>query len=155
MYWAKREEGFTLIEVMMVVVILAVLAAVATPKYASSADTARKNADIASAHEVKTALDRYQIENGLYLKLADVTETNGTISASKFIPAYISKLDSTITQQRVNETQRGFGIGELSVVGLSSSPTHVIMIYLTANGSGAEVRAYDETLTSVLWSSVD
>jgi len=149
----KRENGFTLIEVMMVVVILVILAAVATPKYAASGESARKNADIATAHEVKTALDRYQVENGIYPKPADMTATNGSISATKVIPAYISKLDTTTTQQRVAPTQSGFGVVELSETSLVT-PSHVIMIYLSADGSAAEVRVYDENLVGILWSSI-
>lgn len=151
----KREQGFTLVEVMMVVVILVVLAAVATPKYTASGNSARQNVDIATAHEVMTALDRYQVETGLYPKMSEMTAAAGAITASKFIPAYISKLDSNTTQQRAEESKRGFGIAELSPTGLASPPTNLIMLYITTNGSGAEVRVYDENLTTVLWSSLD
>ena len=62
------EKGFTLLEIMVVVIILAVITAIAASKFASSADLARRNADIATGHQVKTALDRYQVENGVYPK---------------------------------------------------------------------------------------
>lgn len=151
-----KEEGFTLIEVLMVVVILSVLAAIAIPKLSSSSVMARKNADIATAHQVKAALDRYQAENGIYLKESEISATDGTVSASKFIPKYVAKLDSTTTQQKTEDTQKGFGVvATLGTDGLipATTPTHLIMIYLSNDGSGAEVRAYDGTLTQPIWSS--
>jgi general secretion pathway protein G len=154
----NKQKGFTLVEVLMVVVIIAVMAAIAIPKISSSSETARKNADIATAHQVKAALDRYQAENGIYPKMADTefSATAGTVTASNFIPKYISKLDTTTTQQRTEDAQKGFGVEALGSDGLipsTSTPTNIIMVYLSSEGSGAEVRAYDSTLENVLWTS--
>lgn len=153
----RRQGGFTLVEVLMVVVILSIMAAIAIPKVSSSSDTARKNADIATAHQVKAALDRYQAENGVYPKsTTELTATDGIITASNFIPKYIGKLDTKTTQQRTADANKGFGVTTLDNDGLipaSTTPTHLVMIYLSSDGSGAEVRAYDSTLTTSLWSS--
>ncbi len=69
----KRENGFTLIEVMAVIIIIAVLATITIPKLASSTVNARRKADVATAHEVKAALHRYQLDYGAYPKTADLT----------------------------------------------------------------------------------
>lgn len=153
-----KQGGFTLVEVLMVVVIISVMAAIAIPKVSSSSETARKNADIATAHQVKAALDRYQAENGLYPNKNDTefSVLEGTVTAPSFIPKYISKLDATTTQQRVEDSKKGFGLGALDSNGLipeTPAPTNLIMIYFTDDGSGAEVRAYDATLNTYLWSS--
>lgn len=145
------DEGFTLVEVMAVMIILAVLAAVAIPRLSSSTELARKNADIATAHQVKTALDRYQVENGAYPTSAEMTASEGVVSDTDFIPKYISKLSTSTTQQKVADGKKGFGVEDLSVTG---DPTNLIMIYLTDDGSAAEVRAYDSK-SQVLWSSTD
>ena len=156
MVCGKREEqGFTLVEVMAVVVILAVLAAVAIPKLTSSTETARINADIATGHEVKMALDRYQVENGVYPTLVEMTVSNGAITNSDFIPKYISKLDKSTTQQRSADERKGFGVAELPAGGSLPPPTNLIMIYLTDDGSGAEVYTYNSDLSQVLWTSAD
>lgn len=150
----RRENGFTLVEVMAVVIILAVLAAVAIPRLTSSGETARTNADIATGHEVKTALDRYQVENGVYPKTGELTTSNGTVTATNFIPEYISKLDKNTTQQRATDTQKGFGVAALPAGGGAyPTPTNLIMIYITDDGSGAEVRTYNSSLNTVLWTS--
>lgn len=84
-----KEDGFTLIEIMLVIVIIAMLAAIAVPRLTASAETARQKADITTGHELKAALDRYQVENGEYPKFDEMTAKNGEITCSKFIPQYI------------------------------------------------------------------
>jgi general secretion pathway protein G len=149
------ETGFTLLEVMLVIVILAILTAIATPKFLSSAEIARRNADIATGHQLKTALDRYQLENGVYPQKAEVTAADGTITAVKLIPKYISKLDKNTTQQKTSDARMGFGVADLPPDGVYSvSPTNLIMIYLNSAGSGAEIRIFDDKLVE-LWSSAN
>lgn len=154
----KKDAGFTLVEVLMVVVILSVLAAITIPKLNSSSDTARRNADVATAHQVKSALDRYQAENGVYpLALTELSAASGKVtSTNNFIPKYVSKLDTTTTQQRTTDNHKGFAVTKLDSNGLiptSTTATNLIMIYLADDGSGAEVQAYDAALTKVIWSS--
>ena len=157
----KRENGFTLIEIMAVIVIIGVLGAVVIPKLTSSTANARRKADIATAHQVKAALDRYQLETGTYPKNAELTVSAGTVTSAKLIPKYISKLDKSTTQQIVLEENKGFGV--VKIVADANDPTkfvipdtktNTIMIYLFGDGLAAEVRAYDEGL-NLLWTSAD
>jgi general secretion pathway protein G len=162
MNYIKRENGFTLIEVLAVIIIIGVLGAVVIPKLTSSTANARRKADVATAHEVKSALDRYQLETGAYPKNADLTVTAGTVTSPNLIPKYISKLDKSTTQQIVPEGNKGFGV--VNIVADATDPTKIvipdtktntIMIYLFGDGLAAEVRAYDEGLANVLWTSAN
>lgn len=160
MNYIKRENGFTLIEVLAVIIIIGVLGAVAIPKLASSTVYARQKADVATAHEVKAALDRYQVENGVYLKTGELTVSNdGIVVNAKLIPKYISRLDTTTTQQAVPAGgKKGFGTALLGVdysIPNPESVTNTIMIYLSSDGLAAEVRVYDEGLDDVLWTSAN
>lgn len=59
-----REDGFTLIEMMIVVAIIAILTAIALPKFNESlalANTARVQADLQS---LDTAIAMYKVQNG-------------------------------------------------------------------------------------------
>jgi general secretion pathway protein G len=162
MNYMKREDGFTLIEVLAVLIIIGVLGAVAIPKLVSSTASARQKADVATAHEVKMALDRYQIETGTYP--TDMEGSGGVVSSTSLIPKYISKLDKSTTQQNAVDTKKGFGVVSVTAnaadpmkmtIPVTATATNTIMIYLNSNGLAAEVRAYDEDLDEVLWSSAN
>ncbi len=55
----KNQKGFTLLEIIAVLVILGILAAVATPKYFSLVDEAQKYAALSAIGEVKARANQY------------------------------------------------------------------------------------------------
>jgi len=148
-----NKKGFTLLEIMLVVVILSVLAAIAVPRLTASSESAREKADITTGSEIKSALDRYQIENGSYPKPDELRAANGEVTGPVFIPEYIKKLNSSVTQQNAVQEKRGFGIVEIEQIN-DSNPQHLIMIYLSTDGSAAEVKVFNKNFSEVLWSSV-
>jgi general secretion pathway protein G len=62
----KRSSGFTLIEVMVVVVILGILAALIVPKIMSRPEQARIVKVKQDILAVQSALDLYKLDNGTY-----------------------------------------------------------------------------------------
>lgn len=60
---AKNQQGFTLVELMVVVVIIGVLVAIAIPVYNSTQDNARKNAHNANVRTIESAATMYIIDN--------------------------------------------------------------------------------------------
>ena len=62
----KKVSGFTLIEVMIVVVILAILAAIVVPKILDRPDQARIIAAKNDIAVLQTALKLYRLDNGFY-----------------------------------------------------------------------------------------
>lgn len=60
----KDERGFTLIELIVVIAILGILAAIAVPRVTTSLSNAKANADIANAQIIGQAAERYYIETG-------------------------------------------------------------------------------------------
>jgi general secretion pathway protein G len=62
----SRQRGFTLIEIMVVVVILAVLGALVVPKILENVDKARVTRAQSDIRAIQTALDVYRLDNVKY-----------------------------------------------------------------------------------------
>lgn len=62
----KGQEGFTLIELMVVVIIIGVLAAVVVPRFSGQTEKARIAAAKAELASMKTIIDIYYVENDSY-----------------------------------------------------------------------------------------
>jgi general secretion pathway protein G len=61
-----KQDGFTLIEIMVVILILGLLATIVVQSLRGAADKAKKTKAQADLAEIKTALDRYYLDNGFY-----------------------------------------------------------------------------------------
>lgn len=62
----REQEGFTLIELMIVVAILGILAVIVVPRVLSAIDEAREGSALASGREIQLAMERYLLQNGQY-----------------------------------------------------------------------------------------
>jgi len=60
----KKSKGFTLMELIVVLAILAILAAILIPTFLRTTDRARLRADVQSARVLNNALDLYRLERG-------------------------------------------------------------------------------------------
>lgn len=64
--WAHKQSGFTLIEIMVVIVILALLAFLVVPNVVGQSDKARVKTTEITLASVSNALDSYKIDNARY-----------------------------------------------------------------------------------------
>lgn len=77
-----NQKGFTLIELMIVVVIIGILAAIAIPNFISMQDRAKEASVKSNMHTIQLALEDFAVlSDGKYPE----TEDEGTISGSKTV----------------------------------------------------------------------
>ena len=74
----NKKLGFTMVELLVVLVIIAILAAVAAPIYLANVKRARASEAVATMSLVRQALRDYQINHATYFDVAD-TATTGSI----------------------------------------------------------------------------
>src|SRR6202142_3128812 len=63
-------RAFTLVEMLLVVTIIGILAAIVIPKMVGRSEQARQTAARADISSIKTALDAFEVDNGYYPKNA-------------------------------------------------------------------------------------
>lgn len=86
---SHRTKAFTLVEILIVVVILGILAAIVVPQFVSAAGEARQSSVKMDLHRIRTQLEVYrQQHGGQFPTLADFTnqltlpsDVNGTTAA--------------------------------------------------------------------------
>ncbi len=118
----KNQKGFTLIEIMVVVIILGMLAALVLPRIMGQEDKARVEACKVQIRSLESALDAYKLDNGFY----PTTEQG--------LNALIVKPESGRVPQRWREG------GYLKPARIPKDPWNKDFIYLSPGNEG---RDYD------------
>jgi len=94
----RGQDGFTLIEIMVVILIIGLLALMVVPRLRGVADRAKRTKAQADIQELKQALDRYYLDNGSYpttdqgLQSLVSPPTGGRLPSNYEQGGYIEKL---------------------------------------------------------------
>lgn len=89
----KKSRGFTLIELMIVVAVIAILAAIAYPSYQESISKSRRSDAQAALQGLAQAMERFYTSNGTY----DGAATGGATTGAPAVFATKSPIDGSQT----------------------------------------------------------
>jgi len=96
-------SGFTLVEIMIVVAIIGLLAAIAIPNYAQSRMAAQKNVCISNLQQVEGAMERWSLEmhkdEGQTVTFSDI---RGYLKGSVVCPAGGTSFEDSYTLTTVD-----------------------------------------------------
>ncbi len=105
----KVQQGFTLIELMIVVAIIGILAAVAIPSYQDYTARAQVSEGMSLTSAFKTTLAEYYSDKGDFTGLSnDITNLGGT-TTGKYV-ATVALADATTNSIAVVATFKGSGV---------------------------------------------
>ncbi len=79
-----NKKGFTLVEIMIVVAIIGLLAAIAIPNFVKARQTAQKNACIANLKQIQGAIQVWAIDTG--------ATSNAAVTSGNIVPNYMKTL---------------------------------------------------------------
>lgn len=90
----EKQKGFTLVELMIVVAIIGVLAAVAVPKFADMLEKSREGATLGNLSAVNSAVSAYFADlRGIYpADLSKNTTIAGGVLYPAFLPDYLNDI---------------------------------------------------------------
>ena len=78
-----RQQGFTLIELMIVVIIIGILAAIALPNFVTLQNRAKEGSTKSNMHTVQLAAEDYGVQNqGVYAGTMDATHVSDLLPAA-------------------------------------------------------------------------
>jgi prepilin-type N-terminal cleavage/methylation domain-containing protein len=150
---ARDERGFTLLELLIVVIVLGILTSIALPSYLSFKDKGRKTAAAANMRNILEALNAYTNDNFAGASTSTDPDWNGTDAAgtgtnadSGWHNGYTGKTMYDLLKAKYNPSIASF---TFDPSGYSPSPSDSTdyCIYLTVGPWYAARRGSDTTTT--------
>lgn len=105
----KRDEGFSLIELLIVVAIIGIIATIAVPQLLDAIDRGRQRRTMADMRNIATANGTYRVDEGVYADALDSIETQGYMQVVPLNDAWAEAFAYTQTGGGTGYTLESFG----------------------------------------------
>jgi type II secretion system protein G len=116
--WAQKQKGFTIVELLVVIVVIGILASISVVSYNGVQKRARDSARDSAVRTIRLAMEVYKSDANVYPSITGVAAGSGSnISGltSSLVPTYISKVpnDPDATKNInyvINSSGDGYGM---------------------------------------------
>lgn len=98
----SRRSGFTLVELVVVILVLGILAAIGAPRIMSTASNARTNSTKTSLAIVRDAIEMYFADNNAYPPAATLSTALSTYLKGPFPTCQVGNINSTVVASTAN-----------------------------------------------------
>lgn len=120
----NKKKGFTLLELLVVLAILAILIAIAVPVYKGQKEKAALTAHNANVRVLETAVESYRQDKGEYPKDVEQLKNDGYIKSVPKVPAGVVKNSKSTESEYKIGTNGNITPGEVNNEGnLNSNGT--------------------------------
>lgn len=126
------KKGFTLLEVLIVVIIIGILAAIALPQYTTTLEKSKSAEAATNVGSIRAALDRYWYQNGA------ITTTIGNLDIDDPNSVTNKLYTYTVTDDGTSATTRIYTVTATRTVGAT---TYTVQWKQDSNTSGKLLRS--------------
>ncbi|MHC4653898.1 MAG: competence type IV pilus major pilin ComGC [Planctomycetota bacterium] len=136
----KAEKGFTLVEILIVVVILGILAAIVIPQFTSASTEAKESSLLSDLQSIRSQVELFKIQHNDILP-GEILNTDGTITAATavtFVNAMCLKTDQYGNVGTAAVNRFGPYMRKIPVNPFSNAPDTVVTV-ATLSEAGASV----------------
>jgi len=113
----RTKHGFTLVEILIVVVILGILAAIVIPQFTNASEAARQSGMITQLQTIRSQLELAQIQHaGVYPTLAGAATWTPMVTATEQVAAYTAgdgsgdEVGPYLQQPPINQFEASAGV---------------------------------------------
>lgn len=132
----KDNKGFTLVELVIVIAILAILVGILAPQYTKYVEKSRKSADVNNMDEIIRAIEVYYVDQGADSKLTDSTTITITMNADKKSVVTVSAQTGSTTTDLTKKEYIGEYLKNISNITLKGNWGENVVATLTVSKDG-------------------
>jgi len=139
----RKDKGFTLIELMVVIVIIAILAAVALPNFMGATEKARESAVTSAVKALQTSLEMYAVDNNGSYPIT-TSDSNALTAIQDYLP------NKKFPNNPSNNQPYSYDNGLVDSTSATTTPTlsdPYSIVYCCTNGVAYDLKGYNRDNT--------